>query len=334
MSARVYLHGPARYRLRSAAALCQSLAEASLARLFKRPEVCGGNWFTQVATRVMKKQLAIAFQMRDVNEMRRYLDSFFIAGRFPPMTLRDTVRPQFRGTWFIPDGANTRIALFYLHGGGYSFYPRGYSHFIAQIAQTARARTFALDYRLAPEHRFPAQLEDAVAAYRWLLENGTDSRRLVVAGDSAGANLTLGLLLSLRDTGVPMPGLAVLLSPPTGSAGLSAPGADGHCDWITEEMLKAWVQWFCDPTQLQDPLVSPVRADLHGLPPIYVQAGAAEILFGGIQAFVERAGSQGADIVLDSWEGMTHVFQIFAPYVPQSAEALRRISEVIDQKIG
>jgi len=281
----------------------------------------------------MKKQLAIAFQMCDANEMRRYLDSFFIAGPFPPMTRRDTVRPQFRGTWFIPNDANPRIALLYLHGGGYSFYPRGYSHFIAQIAQTARARTFALDYRLAPEHRFPAQLEDAVAAYRWLLESGADSRRLVVAGDSAGANLTLALLLSLRDAGDPMPGLAVLLSPPTGAEGVRAPDADRHGDWITKKMLEMWVQWFCDSTQLQDPLVSPVRADLRGLPPIYVQAGAAEILYGSIQAFVDRARSQGADIVLDSWEHMTHVFQIFAPYVPQSAEALRRMGEVIDQGI-
>ena len=271
--------------------------------------------------------------MSDVNEMRRYLDSFFIASPFPPVALRHLVGPQFRGTWFIPDQASPRTTLLYLHGGGYSFYPRGYSHFIAQIAQAAKARTFALDYRLAPEHRFPAQLEDAVAAYRWLLENGADPRRLVTAGDSAGANLTLALLLSARDEGIRLPALAVILSPPTGSVGVPA-RVDHGCDWITKQMLEQWVGWFCDASERQNPLVAPVHADLRGLPPIYVQAGDSEILYGTIQAFVHRARSQGTDIVFEPWNHMTHVFQIFAPYVPESCEALRRIGEVVAERTG
>ncbi len=106
------------------------------------------------------------------------------------------------------------MTVLYFHGGGYSFYPQAYAHFIALITLAAKSRTFALDYRLSPEHRFPAQLEDALSAYRWLLEQGVDPARLIFAGDSAGGNLTLALLLAARESKLPLPALAIALSPP------------------------------------------------------------------------------------------------------------------------
>jgi epsilon-lactone hydrolase len=329
MAARVHFHGPLGHSLRSAAALGQSIAEASLARVFKRPQGPGRNWFVQVATRVLKRQLAIAFKMRDVKEARLYLDSLVIAPAAPAVEIRDVVHPQFRGSWFVPGDAHAQRTVLYLHGGGYSFYPRGYAHFIKRVALAASSRTFALDYQLAPEHRFPSQLEEALNGYRWLLENGASPNTLVVVGDSAGANLALALLLAARDSRIPLPALAVAMSPPTGFAGVPRSGEIQHGDWIDERMLKQWVSWFCDSTQLRNPLVSPVYADLRGLPPIYIQAGGAEILYDSVQAFVHHAQKQGADVAFESWENMTHVFQIFAPYVPQSVEALRRIGEVI-----
>jgi epsilon-lactone hydrolase len=288
----------------------------------------------EVGTRILKKQLVVAFKMRDISEARCYLDSFSVTSAPPPVTLRQFVHPQFRGSWFEPDNVNPQATVLYFHGGGYSFYPRAYAHFIAQIALAANCKTFALDYRLSPEHRFPAQLEDALNAYRWLLDEGVPPRAFVVMGDSAGGNLTLALLLAARDAKLPLPALAILLSPPTGLEVSGAGNSNGRtCDWIDRKMLEQWFDWFCDPTQHRNPLVSPVYADLRGLPPIYMQAGRAEILFSTIQAFADRGRDQGADILLDAWEDMTHDFQVFVPYAPQSAEALRRIGEVIHARI-
>lgn len=306
------------------------MADAALARALKHRQDPAWNWFTEISKRVLRKQLASAFKMRDVNDARRYLDSFLIRSALPAIKVRNVVRPQFRGSWLLPQNADARTTLLYLHGGGYCFYPRGYADFIQQVALAANSRTFVLDYRLSPEHRFPAQLQDTLHSYRWLLEDGADPDALVVAGDSAGGNLTLGLLLTLRDEKLPLPAFAAVLSPATGLEGLrnGAP-AGQHRDWIDENMLARWVGWYCEPAQIRLPLVSPVYADLRGLPPLYIQAGRSEILYGSIQAFVDEARKQGADVAFESWDNMTHVFQIFAPYLPQSVEALRRIGEVI-----
>jgi len=333
MAAQAHSNGPVRYQLRSAAAICQSVLEASLRRMLKGPRRPGWNWFMELGTAVLRKQLAIAFEMRDVNEERRFLDSIVLGPSVPEVNIRSVDSERIRGHWFADGSAEHRVTLLYLHGGGYSFYPRGYARFIALLTRAARSRTFAPDYRLTPEYRFPAQLEDALNAYRWLLEDGTRPENLVLAGDSAGANLALALLLAARDAKLALPALAILLSPPTDfeAAPARAP-SDSGADWIAWPMLERWANWFCDPAQRRNPLVSPVRADLRGLPPIYIQAGRAEILYDSIQAFAARARIQGADVVLEAWEDMNHDFQIFAPDVPQSAEAVRRIAEVVEAR--
>lgn len=332
MAARLHFQGPVRYRLRSAATLFQSVLEASAARVFRRNRSHGWTWYAEITARVLKRQLATAFDMGDVKVARRYLDSFSIDPPLPPVDVRRVVRPQFCGSWFTPATAQSGTTLLYLHGGGYSFYPRAYTGFIKLIALAAKASTFALEYRLAPEHRFPAQLEDALPAYHWLLDTGTHPDSLVVAGDSAGANLAVALLLTVRDERTPLPALAILLSPPTGFEGVGD-GTTACVDWITPRMLKEWITWFCDSSQFQNPLVSPILADLKGLPPMYIQAGSAEILFPSIRAFVDRARSESVDVVFETWENMTHVFQLLGPGAPQSAEALRRVGEVIEERI-
>ena len=173
-----------------------------------------------------------------------------------------------------------------------------------------------------------------------MLASGTDPNDLVVAGDSAGGNLTLALLLSARERKLPQPALAIALSPPTD---FEAPGElqPGHTslldnedfDWITREMLVEWANWFCAPDERRDPLISPLYADLHGLPPIYIQAGSAEILYDSIRAFAMRAETQGANVVLESWADMNHDFQMFGHMAPQSAQALQRIGEVIAARV-
>jgi len=342
MSARLTFSGPIRYRVCGMAELSRSIIEVSARRMLKGPRRPGWNSFVEVATSMLKRQVDTAMKMRDVNESRRYLDSIVIRSQaLSEVNIRPIVRPKFRGSWFSSSSlsgsslssknAEHQVTVLYLHGGGYSFYPQAYADFIAQITLAAKSRTFALDYRLAPEHHFPAQLEDALHAYRWLLESGTDPETLVVAGDSAGGNLALALLLAARDSNEPLPSLAIALSPPTNFEIDSFPNQE--FDWITKPALLCWRDWFCNSVQRRDPLVSPLRADLRGLPPIYVQAGSCEILYDSIREFADHASDQGADVVLEDWEDMTHDFQIFGRDVPQSADALRRIGEVIAARV-
>ena len=289
----------------------------------------------EVATEMLKRRMSTVREMADIEKARRYLDS--VAVRYPEIdevTIAPVANQKFKGSWFVPKKLDGDVTVLYFHGGGYSFYPKSYASFIALIALAAKSTIFALDYSLAPEQQFPTQLGEALQAYRWLLEAGDDPQRIVVAGDSAGGNLVLGLLQVLRDLKFPMPALAVALSPPTDFA-VDPAGivCNPECDWIEADMLTRWADWFCDPDQRWNPLVSPVRADWHGLPPIYIQAGRAEILYESIEAFADRARSGGADVVLESWQDMNHDFQMFGKHVPQSAEALRRLGEVIDARV-
>ncbi len=346
MTARIHFRGPPRYRIRSAAELSQSVLEVSARRALKGPRLPSWNWFVEVATQVLKRQTIAAFKMDDVKEARRFLDSIAISSpALAEVSIVPVAQEGFRGSWFAAKNiASENLAgknadrkeqlgasVLYFHGGGYAFYPQAYTNFIALITLAAGARTFALDYRLSHENRFPAQLEDALNAYRWLLQQGADPDRLIFAGDSAGGNLTLALLLAARESNLPLPALAVVLSPPTDFDPDHI--VAGDIDWIEKRMLEQWADWFCDSAERRNPLVSPIWADLRGLPPIYIQAGCAEILYPSIQAFADRAQKQGADVVLESWLDMTHDFQMFGFDSPQSADALRRIGQVIDVKL-
>lgn len=331
MSAKIHFRGPARYRLRSIAQLGESIVKVFVRRMLKGPRRPGWNWFVEVATRMAKKQINTAFKIRDVQEARRYLDSVvFSSSALSEVTIRYAVHEKFRGSWFSRKNAESPVTVLYFHGGGYSFYPQAYASFIAQITLAAKSRTFALDYRLSPEHRFPAQLDDALNAYQWLLESGTDPDNLILAGDSAGGNLTLAVLLQARDLKLPLPALAIALSPPTN---FDSEIVSNDFDWIDKPAFLQWRYWFCDPAQCRNPLVSPLWADLRNLPPIYIQAGNTEILYDSIRAFADHGKNQGADVVLESWEDMNHDFQIFGHEAWQSADALRRIGEVIDARV-
>jgi len=334
MTIKVHFTGPLGYRLRSAAELSNAIAAVTTRRSLKGRRRPGWNWFMEVGRQFLKRQLKAAFQMRDARQARRYLDSIVISSPGPALNIRPVTHQKFRGNWFCGGPVEAGVTLLYFHGGGYSFYPRAYTTFITQLTLAAKSRTFALDYSLSPEYRFPVQLEESMDAYRWLLNSGIDPDNLVLLGDSAGGNLALAMLLTARDARLPMPALAVLLSPATDfETNYTSMVTNEDSDWIDQNMLARWANSFCDASQHADPLVSPIRADLRGLPPIYMQAGKAEILYDSIHAFADQALAQGADLVLESWDDMNHVFQIFAPDVPQSVEALHRIGQVIDARV-
>jgi monoterpene epsilon-lactone hydrolase len=328
---------PLRSQVKAAPALFQAASRALLRRLVKGPLRPRWNWTIELATEVLRSQLTTALAM-PIQEARGFLDSVSASSSaVSRVQITSVSAGAVKGSWFVPRGPQAKLSGLYFHGGGYSFYPKGQADLIARITLATRSKLFALDYRLSPEHRFPAQLEDAVNAYVWLLNTGIKPNELFLAGDSAGGNLAIALLLVLRERNLPLPTVTAAISPPTDFSAADKPPVLGSTlitnepfDWIQTHMLLKWANWFCDSRQRLNPLVSPIYADLRGLPPIYIQAGRAEILYDSIDTFASYAKQKGANVLLESWEDMNHNFQMFGSRVPQSVEALRRIGEVIN----
>ncbi len=188
-----------------------------------------------------------------------------------------------------------------------------------------------LDYRLAPEHPFPAALEDALTAYRWLLAEGVSPARMAIAGDSAGGGLTLATAVSLREGGDPLPAALALISP---WSDLTFSGDTIHTLADVDPVLKVdgkpLVDYYTAQHNPAAPLISPLFADLHGLPPLFIQVGSDEILLNDSTRLAEKARLAGVDVTLEVWKGMWHVFQVFAPYVPEAQKAIEQMAAYIE----
>lgn len=326
------LSGKAQYQRKSFLALLHSSLVVSTRRLLRGPQLPNWSWMFETSTHLMRAQARIAFDMPNPADSREYEDALvFYSSAMPQVDVVPVAAP-IKGHWYQPKSDGGEVTVLYLHGGGYHYYPKALCGLIALVALAAKARTFAVDYRLAPEYPFPAQLEDARASYLWLLEEGTKPERLVVIGDSAGGNLTLALMLALRDAHLPLPALAIGISPWTDleNSGESMTKNEPY-DWIEKRMAVKWAEWLCQGANLRDPRISPLHADLTGLPPIYIQAGSAEILYDMIRAFADKAQAQGANVLLDVWKNMTHDFQAFGESLPESQEALRRIGQMVEK---
>lgn len=171
MKAKIQFSGSALHRARSAAVVCRASAEVCFRRLWKGPRYAAWNLAAELGAEIMKKQLLIAFEMQDVTEARSYLDSFALNSKaLAKVSTIGVQHKNVKGSWIVPENIASDVTILFLHGGGYSFHPKSfYNNLTAMIALSAESRVFALDYRLSPEHRFPAQLVDAIDAYRWLL---------------------------------------------------------------------------------------------------------------------------------------------------------------------
>lgn len=236
--------------------------------------------------------------------------------------------------WITTPGSSAERVIFYLHGGAYVFGSiRSHGELISRLARATGGRALALEYRLAPEHPFPAAVLDAVAAYRWLLAEGTPPENIVIAGDSAGGGLTMATLLSLRDAGEPLPLAAVCLSPWVDLEGASASlHARAHLDPVIDrERLLKMAAHYLGGEDPRHPLASPVHADLTGLPPLFIQVGTAEVLFDDAARLAERARLAGVSVTLDAWEELIHVWQIF-PMLPEAREAIERIARFVRER--
>ncbi len=238
--------------------------------------------------------------------------------------------------WIAPPGASRDRVIHYLHGGGYCIGSLA-SHraLIARLAAACGARALAVEYRLAPEHPFPAAIEDAAAAYRWLLASGIDPSRIVIAGDSGGGGLAVATLLALRDAGDPLPAAAVCMSPwldlaCQGPSIVINAGADLV---VTRAWLETLAAAYLAGADARAPLASPVYADLTGLPPTLLQVGSTEILLDDATRFARRAQAAGVSVTLDIWQGMFHFWQAFAAELPEGRQAIDRIGAFVRRHV-
>lgn len=243
-----------------------------------------------------------------------------------------------RGEWlWAREGGKTSRVIYYLHGGGYvSGSAKGYRPITATLARLLKARSFALDYRLAPEFRFPAGLDDAVMGYRWLISTGIEPRKISIVGDSAGGGLVLALVMKLRDLGDPLPASVVSLSPWTDMAGTGASiSAKAKQDpFFVPEDVERYAQLYLGEQSRQTPFASPLYGDFTGLPSLLIHAGEGEMLLDDARNVHAKAIAAGVPSHLKIFKGVPHVWHMMTPFVPEARIALRQVAEFISRSGG
>ena len=234
--------------------------------------------------------------------------------------------------WQISPGADAQKCLLYFHGGGYVFgSPTSHRHLTSRLAQLSGVRCLSVDYRLAPENPFPAAVEDAVAAYRWLLDEGVAAGDIAVAGDSAGGGLAVALMLRAREDGLPLPAAAALFCPWTDMA-CNRPSYVSRASIdpsITQAGILESANAYLNGAPVETPLASPVNADLSGLPPCLVQVGEREVLVDDARDLVAGMRRAGTVAELEVWDGMVHVWHAFHPVLEEGRQAIRRAADFL-----
>jgi epsilon-lactone hydrolase len=242
----------------------------------------------------------------------------------PPAIEPVEISRSLRGYWIGGSAGNTDKIVLFFHGGNFNLgSTQDHLELCSRIAVAAQTRVLSVDYRLAPEHVFPAPVEDAVNAYKYLLSYGYQSHQIIPAGISAGGTLVLDLLLSVRDLGLPLPSAGVCLSPFVNMLfeGESVTKNIDN-DWLTPAILEGIRTVYLAGHDPMDPLASPVYARLRGLPRLYIQAGIHELLLSDIASFVDKARWAGVPVQFEIWEGMFHCWQVFSRRLPEGDRAI------------
>ena len=287
--------------------------------------VIKGLWYTRNQT--IKKR---------VEEHRKGLELMSVGIKYPEDIESEQIDIDgLTGSLFtIPESNNDRIILF-LHGGAYvagSVETSKYHSVL--ISRFAKAQLLSINYRLAPEHPFPAALNDAVNAYKWLIaEKKFSPKKIVIVGVSAGGGLTVATLLKLREMGIDLPAAAVCISPWTDLAftGETFKERASLDPFTSPYNLDFAASLYIDKSDPRNPYISPVYADLQGLPPFFIIAGTAEILYDDSVRLAEQASFAGVEVELDIWEDMIHAFPVFASVAPESQKAIEKISNFIEE---
>jgi monoterpene epsilon-lactone hydrolase len=282
-------------------------------------------------------------------KLRQYLDEVGDDKEFVSDFLRID-NGSVMGEWVLAPGANPARRILYIHGGSWvAGSPKSHRAITDALSKRIGAAVFSLDYRLMPENNRRAGIEDCRNAYRWILENGpqgcTAADYLVVAGDSAGGNLVLSLLAWVRDRNLRAPDAALAFSP---AADVSLTSPSLRSNIASDPMLGPrfgqmaklpgfilwWSTWITTKIRPCDPIGSPLRGDLSGLPPVLIQVSEAEMLFDDARRYVAKAQAAGSPVVLQQWPFMVHVWQIFTPELPEAEAAFDNIEEFLDSVAG
>lgn len=262
-----------------------------------------------------------------------------IARRLPmsdDVTTEKVVIGNVHAEWIRPSKMTTQGTILYFHGGGYVI--GGVSThraLVAQVALYCNCDAIVFDYRLAPEHPYPAAQEDSLALYEYVSQT-VPSQKLVFIGDSAGGGLALSTMLKLRELGKPLPAAAVLFSPfadLTGS-GKSVKEKAADDPVIESSLISLWAGWYAGGHPKTDPMISPVFADFQGFPPMLIQVGTDEVLYDDSVRVSERAKAVGVDVKLDVWKGLFHVWQAYYAWLPAARRALRLAGSFVKEKLG
>ncbi|WP_299981185.1 alpha/beta hydrolase [uncultured Pseudoteredinibacter sp.] len=238
--------------------------------------------------------------------------------------------------WVIAPNSQPGKRLLYIHGGSWmAGSPATHRSVTSRLAELTGCEVLAIAYRLAPEFPFPNGLNDCIASYKWLLENGHNNKgaaeKIYVSGDSAGGNLSLSLVLALQEQGLRKPDAVAAISPAT-SLDFASPTISSNKavdPIINADLLPLVVENYTQGADVNNPLVSPAKGDLSSLPPTLLQTGEREVLLGDSIIFADAAKEQGSEVEVDLWPDMPHVFQGFAPFLPEADLALEKISEFL-----
>ncbi|WLR51922.1 alpha/beta hydrolase [Bacillus tianshenii] len=239
--------------------------------------------------------------------------------------------------WVIPAEHNDNQTIIYFHGGGYS---RGsiasHRHLAADLARTSKSKALVVGYRLAPEHPYPAPVEDALSVYKELLATGMKPEHLTFAGDSAGGNLVLVTMLALKDDQLPLPKAAVLMSPWTDlkKSGESYQTRAQADPWLTDESVEGFAHDYAGAHDRGHYLLSPLYGDLTGLPPMLIHVGKDEILLDDSLQFVEKAKQAGVEAEVKVWEDMFHIFTFFGQVMPEGHQSAKELGEFLKKQFA
>lgn len=292
----------------------------------------------QLATRVLIKRVADAPRF-DVAAFRRAMSARRLLPALLPRGSRvePSRDPKLPGEWHTPDDMAPRRTILHLHGGAFiGGSPQAFRPFAGWLAARSRARVISLDYRLAPEHPFPAALDDAVGAVRALYALGTAPSSLGIIGDSAGGAIALSALVALRDAGDPLPAAAALISPCTDLAGS---GASMRENAARDVMLSARHQTqlarlYAPNHPAEHPLVSPLYADLKGLPSLLIHASDSEILFDDARRVAEKARAAGVAVEFTVFRELMHDWHCSVPLTPEARHAMKGVGAYFARRVG
>ncbi|MEJ5225426.1 MAG: alpha/beta hydrolase [Anaerolineales bacterium] len=251
------------------------------------------------------------------------------------VTVEDAPIDEMHGLWIRPNSGEAHQVILYLHGGGYvTGDSHSYRTLCAPLARLLKIPILIPDYRLAPEHPFPAGLEDAQKTYRWLLAQGFAAHNIVLCGDSAGGGLSMATVIALRNAGLPLPAAVVCLSP-WADLTLSGQSHTTQADaevMLSTDMLREWAAYYTHAANWTHPLVSPIFADLTDFPPLLIQVGSREILLDDARRLAENARAAGVDVTLSVYDGLWHVWPILGDLIPESKAAFEEIGAFLNKK--